>query len=207
MTANGRVDGLFWRPSTPETVVNNMWTRKMDDARPFCDGVRDPIKRHASIASRIVRLFAPRSPFAIPRRVRPVVIDAFNRGAARTIPHVFEKRRKIIAPLIAHGDAAPAIFAKIFNVWVIASLFRVCPRAKLWRITSPMLTRRMQDILFQATTAARFTRAQHLPERDCRLTAVAPACISHLVAWLDARNNSESAEALVEHWYCAHAEV
>jgi len=95
----------------------------------------------------------------IPVAVRPSV-DAVARG--RSFAEITEKSRKVVAPLVADGDAASAI-AEVFRIaWVQAALFDGAPSEVFSGGRCPVGD--SAGILAGATAVLAFTRRHELGE-------------------------------------------
>src|SRR5665213_482869 len=76
-------------------------------------------------------LIRRRGPNAVAWLIVAVVVLAFERQASRTRPHVAVERRDIVAPLVAHRDAASAVVLVVLVVGVVATVLRAAPCAVL----------------------------------------------------------------------------
>lgn len=85
-------------------------------------------KRDANVGSGVVSLFARSRPSAVIWAVRPVDINAIQCSAFRSRAHVGKEGREVIAPSVAHGDAATTIDGELGVRGRIAPRFRVLPR-------------------------------------------------------------------------------
>lgn len=70
---------------------------------------RRRLTRPSAAPPSIARLIGAGRPFAVVRRVRPVVVDAFNSEAFRSRTHILEKQGGRISPFLAHENSPRAI--------------------------------------------------------------------------------------------------
>ena len=117
----------------------------------------------------VVGLLQSSRPSAVVGRVGAVVIDPFQREAARSWPHVGTERREVVAPFVAHGDPAPAVVVVVGVSRIEASIFRGSP----------------DHVFGRAAASARCSmREAQLASSDA---TNAPAALGHTVsqAWSD----------------------
>ncbi len=95
--------------------------------RKKCSLIFNAIYRYLSSVSPIKRLLSPARPFAILRRIRAVVIDAFEGESFRTISHILSKCWKAFKPSFADHYSATAIIRIGCISWIQASLLHLKP--------------------------------------------------------------------------------
>lgn len=88
----------------------------------------DVVKSVDAAPPPVPRLLFGGRPSAITRLVVAVVVDSLDRVPVRPRPHVAQERRKVVSPLVAHADAAPAVVGVAGRCGIVATLFRVLPR-------------------------------------------------------------------------------
>lgn len=101
---------------------------------PFDHAHRSSVVCHNSITAPVALLFAWRGPANVTRLVMAVYVDAINRVTrAWTQAHMREEGLERRAPLLAYGDAAPAVSVIADVVRLVATPLQVLPRSVLWR--------------------------------------------------------------------------
>lgn len=99
-------------------------------------------------------LFSIGRPAAILRAVAFIVIDTINRRfGCRARPHVFEKLRKVVMPLLTNGDASCSVVFIPFFVRVIATLKDVLPSLIFRRSAKSMFGINFNSLLISKTAA------------------------------------------------------
>jgi hypothetical protein len=99
------------------------------------------------VTARVAGLFFLGRPTAILRRVRTVVVDALNRLAWLTRPHVEIERHEVVKPTFAHGDPAPAVVGVRLVFRVVAALLNAAPALVLRSPTPAVCQRSRESVL------------------------------------------------------------
>lgn len=129
----------------------------------------------------IIGLLFASSPFAIFRRIRSVIINAFySVKLGRFSTHVCNEVCEAVSPLITNINSSSSVICKIFNVSIVASRFNMLPCS----IFRPMPSNARSSVLkilhtalsyffYQASTARCITGAQISTTSEEDFTAVA----------------------------------
>lgn len=132
------LDNLLKTPSQANSFLNSLgWN--LQRLSPFGNRPSLSVVFDKFIGARIVGLNFLCCPSAIPRSIRPFVVDAINRMVRRwPWPHVCKKLLKGGVPFWTNLDSAPAISLIHIIFYVIASLSHAAPNRKFWGISSTM---------------------------------------------------------------------
>lgn len=87
------------------------------------------VVRDHNVATSVLGLLSRCRPSAITRRVWAVIVDAIQRTPFRTWPHIAEEASEVIAPLVAHRDAAAAPTLEPLQLSIEAAFVGVLPRS------------------------------------------------------------------------------
>ncbi len=126
-----RGGGYFGRPSSLNSMSVLRTSQTFlagDDVRAFLLAVYDDA-RHAAL---VVGLLGQRLPSNISRLIAEIVVDSsYRMGWTRATTNVGNEGHDIVAPLIAHGNASPAVVRERMTIGVVATLLHLGPRGIL----------------------------------------------------------------------------
>lgn len=114
-------------PSEIETPTN-IRARCPTDLSPFYHRVAFTVDGQHHVGTTISRLFCGGGPSAVPRTVRPVVVDPVERKTSWFLAHIRKEVLETVEPTIADGDTAPPVARKSRCVGVKASAPHAAPR-------------------------------------------------------------------------------
>jgi hypothetical protein len=152
----------------------------------------------------IISLFSARCPATVLRRVRAVVVHAFNSQTRRARPHVSIERSKVLSPVIAHLYAAPSIFWIVLIGSVVATVPSCTPTVPFTRVRQTMfkvcLAQSYRSMLLPQTTAtSRIAVLESIGECCRSLAAIAMAkVLGQAVSAVDSADTNQSTEALTD---------
>ena len=147
----------------------------------------------------ILALLAHRTPPAIARRIRAVVVNSIQRVALWRFPHVAEKGLKRLTPLIADQNTAASVIGVSGVVWVVAASLHSTPDMVLSSLGHPVRMRASaQRIQLQAAAAFRMAGFQLAARGRDHRTAVTSTYPQGFTAALPPRafNHGQSREAV-----------
>ena len=162
----------FDRPASPITFGNCTLANRNNFA-PFTNTMCLIIPGQKHGIARIAGLPCPRSPYAVFRAIRPVIVQSFQRMLGGwTWPHIMQKGRKRVLPTLTNANATTTPSGIIFACRAIASLFHFTPGTVFW--TDLVLScSSMRNFQFQlqfshqtSTTTRSFVTKTHGRNRD-----------------------------------------
>lgn len=120
-------EGVLSRPAFVEARLEPV-VRVASDARPLGQRMRLAIHGEQPIIALVVGLLGPVCPFDIARLIPQVVANAVERVfTGRSWADIRDECCERVAPLRAHGDAAPAVVLEIPVFWSLSAAFHSAP--------------------------------------------------------------------------------
>ncbi len=193
-----RRQGAFFGPAAVQSALQGAF-RQAQFSFPCRKALSLPVVREISHPSTIVRLLKRCRPSTVARSVIAVVVQSVKRQAWRARSHVSKKGGEVIAPFVAHRNAASAVVLRVLSICIEAAPFGFAPRVVFTRSAlSVCSTSGNQFVFGKAPTRARDSVRQAPPVdgRDgSAVTLTDPA--AHIVPALfflgRARKNNQAA--------------
>lgn len=104
--------------------------------------------------SAIIGLLFTGAPLAILRRIRAIVIDAFDSQSFRRQTHIVKKGFKTITPAVAHNDTSSAVIGIRRIILVVTSAYQMSPSVIKTCTALSMSASCIAKHFFSQTTAA-----------------------------------------------------
>lgn len=228
MTIEQLIDRVIEREGGFVAHTNDKWGRLDADLPSGGNGVFVPVpdtrmegrvgdtfqsrvllERHAPfrcnddvVGPRVVALHSRRSPSAVSRLVVAVDVDAVEGRPVRALPHVCQKCREVVAPLVAHRDAATAVGGELVVSGIKAPRLRAQPAPVLGSACAShrgAMLQASRTYLVRSQTSARFgaPTAKDLGQLSDDTSAIASARPCRPATNVpSARDNYEAAEPM-----------
>lgn len=195
---------LLKRPAESESFIQRAG-RNPGARGPLRFSQRLAAKSDASVRTFVDGLLGERCPDAVLRRVRAVVVFAFERVIGRRPPaHIRDERCEAVAPLVAHADAALPVTGKPLRLRIMAAIFSGFPYGVFGRVVETVCADSLQS---KAATACRVGFLKRRRSDASLVAAVAstqPRAIASDVSVVPNRN--EPTEPLTRDvdwgWHC-----
>lgn len=163
---------LLKRPAESESLIQRAG-RNPDARSPLRFRQRLAAKSDASVRAFIDGLLGERGPDAVLRRVRAVVVFAFERVIRRRPPaHIRDEHCEVIAPLVAHADAALPVTCKPLRLRIMAAILSGFPYGVFGRVAETVCADSLQS---EAAAACRIGLLKRRRSDASLISAVAPA--------------------------------
>lgn len=121
----------------------------------------------------IARLFQFCRPDTITRRVRTVIVDAFNTGTRGSRAHVFDESREAFFPLVANRDTARTVILVILASWIEAALLHSRPHVPEPGVSKAVLRLQVANCFPpEAPTANRVTGSNVIDSTEASSPAI-----------------------------------
>lgn len=130
------------------------------------------------IATPVGLLFTFRHPFAVIRRIWPIIINSLNTMVdCRTSAHIGKKVFKF-CPAFGYKNSTAAVIFKPLTLRIFASLSHTFPYSVFWTSLamaqlSMFNIQRFVSFESQATTGSRFTATKFISQYDSGIAAIA----------------------------------
>lgn len=121
-----RGEGLFWRGASVQAHSYSCGL-KVKEARPFDEVSGFPVDGQQMTVRPVSGLLLLGRPPAILGRVTAIVVDPINGVTRRGALSHIRQKTSVIAPLIAHDDAAAAVISEILTARIGAALEHAGP--------------------------------------------------------------------------------
>lgn len=165
----------FQRPAQRKTTLDRASVNSCDTG-PLNQGASLTIKGNPAVIPLIPVLLLDRSPSAVFRRIRTIIVQSIQHSAReRSFTHVCQENAKIV-PLRANKDSSSAIPCIGRVVWVFASLNHSSPRGVFGSLLSVM-----PKFGLQTAATPSMLRCQRASFCDFGITAIATT--EPLPAW------------------------
>ena len=114
-----RIKNTLNRPPIAQSTANCI-RMQSKLTRPLGDCLLLPVNLQQVIGARVVALLGHRSPSAVFRRIRPVVINSFDGHSVWTLAHVGQEVDKPISPTLTDSDTTSPVVAIFGSVGIVA---------------------------------------------------------------------------------------
>ena len=171
--------GVMMRPASDQSRADAVLV-DAGSASPFRDRQRYSVRRNSTTRATVIRLLSLVGPSAIVWTVGTVIVFALDGVLRRrTTPHVSEKLREAVSPLIAHNDAASAVVTKVVMFLRMATAAHIRPCAVLCAASAAMRAVVSARLNAQAPTTLGFSET-NLSRADGCLRAATASAPNHL---------------------------